>query len=298
MKFLLFFACIPSILSAAAFGPKDSPKRNVHSKSAGEIPSLADVVTVSQALDIPTRPGGHERKRSSSELELKTLNPWASPTSSSSTTPWSMHRVVHSTKPQVATHRPPRKLSNEELSEITEEKWRSLRKSHFGPKHKRTRSLPSHDKLPEHFHLMELSEQYAQAKQMHYKNALFYERTIRAQKEFLDAAGKAAALLTLMETTDFEACTNKISSSLAQHDKLAASHETRIQELTTKINSIANIQRSIAQKFGILLEAHAATEPTSPRSAEGSKEPTKDRRKSNSSFLGFQFGSGAAGSKD
>lgn len=308
MKYLLLSTLIPGILCAAASSSNGSPSRkNIHSKSTGEIPSLGAVGEISKALDIPTK--GHTRNRSKSELELQSNNPWASPPSNAaSPTSWTAPNPIRPTlqkQPSLgfaATHRPHR-LTQTETMIIKEKKWRQLRKNQFGPSHKRTNSLPSPEKIRELNHLMELSEQYGDMKQMLWKSACIHHDAMRAQKEFKDEAGKAGALLSLMETSNFEELlkqNTRLSSNLkteaAEREKLRKEILTQHLELVSEVNQLVGHITKLTARFDLLAGQHACSgEPTSPRGSVDSARSSADnnrRQRSNGSFLGsFGFGS-------
>ena len=251
MKYLLLLTLVSNAICAASSSSTGSPARkNIHSKSTGEIPSLAAVSLASQAINIPPTKG-HERKRSKSELEIQSENPWASPPSNAtSPTSWtSSHALRPELQKQtslglVSTHRP-RRLTQEEIATLKEKKWRQLRKNQFGPSHKRTNSLPSSEKMIDQYHLMELSEQYSNMKQMQHKTAYVQLEAIRTQKEFKDEAGKAGALLSLMETTNFEEFVKRIAQGSLELQANAAKYAAAAQAEAARYEELRKVMLSM-----------------------------------------------------
>jgi hypothetical protein len=292
MEKRLFFILISSLISA--MGSNDSPMRSIHSKSAGEIPSLGHVEHAAAVFTSPEKLG--HRKRSSSERE----HPQASTSCPTSSIGWTSHRIVRPSKPQAATHRPslevepqaPRKVSTEELQQIKEEKWRRLRRHHFRT-HRRTGSLPGTEEFPAMYLLMEHSEQYAQVQQIRTKCAVAHERAARVQEQYINAAASAGELLDRMDTAPHKEILKKTEDLLtALHTEVEkrteqlSLQETRYEDLVTKINAATNALNRVLLRINLLTEQHTPTEPTSPR---GSDKEGKDHRKSSASFLGFHL---------
>jgi hypothetical protein len=154
---------------------------------------------------------------------------------------------------------------------------------------------------------MELSEQYGDMKQLQYKSALIQQQAIATQQQYIDSAGKAGALLSLMETSNFEELFKQtvrlscdLKKEIARQDEAAHAQEARYEEIMQKVNNLVGHVTKLTARLDLVFNASMG-EPTSPRSSTDSSRSSvdKDRRsRSNGSFLGSLSGSLGFGHKE
>lgn len=280
MMFLIFFILIPNSLYTSTNDSKNSPKRfTIHSKSTSEIPSLTEPMSaVSQALNIPQRPGRHARKRSNSEKEIQMPDEWASPPSSSTwvapllTRSPSQHRTLD------AGSKKKSKRSCKELNEADEKIWREKRS--LLPRLQRSASVPS--EMNFHHTLLASSVKDAASARLLARVAYSQEQNQKSIVETLNDLKRDRAR--------FENLFGRLAYLSIQLEGLFSQHATLISAFEGTVEDMHALTRRIEA-----LEKHpssAAEQIDAKHNTSRSRSNSdKDKRpRSSGSFLNFGFG--------
>jgi vacuolar-type H+-ATPase subunit I/STV1 len=160
-----------------------------------------------------------------------------------------------------------------------EEKWRKLRSAQFGPRHKRTNSLPSLRDTGKLYALMELSEQYGRMISKCDSSDKLQQEASSVQKEFKKEVSNIGHLVSMVETTDFE---HYVKSLAAQQRAL----DERMKTITETIAQCEDIIEKVSA-LSKQIEAFAKQPEAHTQESSSSRSSSDKRRSKTSSFLSF-----------